>query len=86
MVLPDFMTKTEIIDPLLSMPGSMPKTINLQLVGLDENAFFLLVKFQQKAEREGWSEEEITKVLDEATSDEYDHLVATLSNHCNPIE
>lgn len=58
------------------------KTVNLELVGLDGNAFILLGAFQRQARKEGWSPEEIKLVLDEATDGDYDHLLMVLSTHC----
>ena len=66
------------------MPKVIDKTVDLKLVGLNGNAFNLMGKFQQQARREGWEQEEIDQVLDEAKSGNYDHLIATLSDHCDP--
>ena len=61
------------------------KKVNLKMVGLDGNAFCLLGAFQRQARREGWTKEEIDKVMTEAESDDYNHLLATLMSHCkNP--
>ena len=63
------------------------KKVRLRLVGLDGNAFSLMGAFQNRAEDEGWTREEIKAVLDEAMSDDYDHLLATLAAHCeNPAD
>lgn len=58
------------------------KYVKLQLWGLDGNAFSLLGAFRSKARKEKWSEEDISKVLTEARSSDYNHLVATLDSHC----
>ncbi len=58
------------------------KKVKLRLVGLDGNAFALLGAFSQAARRQGWKPAEITAVRDEAMSGDYDHLVATLDDHC----
>ena len=58
------------------------KTINLQLVGLDGNAFNLMGAFQRQARKEAWTKEEIGKVLEECMKKDYDHLLVTLSEHC----
>lgn len=60
------------------------KTINLKLVGLDGNPFSLMGAFSRQARREGWNEEEIDAVLNECTSGDYNHLLATLSGVCVP--
>lgn len=58
------------------------KYVKLQLWGLDGNAFSLLGAFRSQARKEKWLEEDISKVLTEARSSDYNHLVATLDSHC----
>ncbi len=42
-------------------------------------------RFKRAAERAGWPDAEIKKVLDDAMSSDYDHLLATIMKHCkNP--
>lgn len=60
----------------------MLKKIQLNLVGIDGNAFNLLGQFQRQARKEGWTPEEIKAVMDDAKSGDYDHLVAVLAAHC----
>ncbi len=60
------------------------KTVNLDLVGVNGNAFMIMGVFQRQAKKEGWSEEEIDSVLKEAKSGDYNHLLATIQNHCEP--
>ena len=57
------------------------KKVNLKLVGLNGNAFVLMGAFQDQARKEKWSSEEIKCVLDECMSDDYNHLLVTLSNY-----
>lgn len=57
--------------------------VNLNLVGLDGNAFSLMEAFKQQARKEKWTPEEIKAVLDECMNGDYDHLLVTLSDHCN---
>ncbi len=61
----------------------MSKTVNLELVGLDGNAFALIGAFQKQARKEGWTPEEIKAVRDEAMNGNYDHMLATLVEHCD---
>lgn len=61
------------------------KTINFDLIGKDGNAFFLLGSWQRQARREGWSNEDINKVVNKATSGDYNNLLSTLSAHCDVI-
>lgn len=58
------------------------KKLNLRLVGLDGNAFVLLGNFRKKAQSSGWTDEEIEKVLTEAKSGDYSHLLNVLSSYC----
>lgn len=61
----------------------MDKKINLELVGLDGNAFSLMGAFSKQARREDWTQEEINEVLDECKKGDYDHLLRTLIEHTN---
>ena len=62
------------------------KTVNLDLMDFDGNAFSLLGAFLRQAKHEGWTPEEIKAVTDEAKSGDYDHLVRVLGSHCEPID
>ena len=66
------------------MKKVIEKTVNLDLVGVNGNAFMIIGVFQRQAKREGWSKEEIDLVLTEAKSGDYNHLLATIENHCEP--
>lgn len=68
------------------MSKKVNKTVNLDLVGHNGNAFNLMGVFQRQAQREGWTKEEIDTVLELARSGDYDHLLATLMNYCKPKE
>lgn len=57
------------------------KKVKMHLVGLDDNAFFLMGAFKRKAERQGWSKKEIDSVLDECMKGDYNHLLVTLMEH-----
>lgn len=65
------------------MAQIVEKKVTLELVGLDGNAFSLLGAFMRQAKREKWTEPEIKLVTDEAMSGDYDHLLATLAEHCD---
>lgn len=58
------------------------KTANLELVGVNGNAFMIMGLFQRQAKSEGWSQQEIDLVLEEAKRIDYNHLLATISNYC----
>lgn len=62
------------------------KTVNLDLVGINGNAFAIMGAFSSQAKREGWTPEEIAEVLAEAKSGDYNHLLATIAARCEPIE
>ena len=64
------------------MEKLVDKTVHLDLYGLDGNAFFLMGSFQKAARRQGWTQEEISRVMNEAKSGDYDHLVQTLITYC----
>lgn len=64
----------------------MKKTVKLDLVGLDGNAFSLMGAFQKQARSEGWTKAEIDAVLDKCMSGDYDELLATLLDHCTPTD
>lgn len=56
----------------------MPQKVKMQLAGQDGNAFSLLGAFRRTAIRQGWTSEEVAKVVDEAMQGDYDHLLRTL--------
>lgn len=58
------------------------KTVKLDLIGVNSNAFAIMGAFREQAIQEGWTPKEIALVLEEAQSGNYDHLLATISNHC----
>ena len=62
------------------------KSVKLNLVGLDGNAFSLMGAFRQAAEKEDWSPNEIKLVLDECMISDYDHLLQVLIAHCKEGE
>lgn len=62
------------------------KSVNLDLVGVNGNAFAIMGAFKRQATRDGWTKEEIDLVLDEARSQDYNHLIAVIENHCDPKE
>ena len=56
------------------MENKINKTVNLDLVGVDGNAYSIMGAFSRQARREGWSQQEIDLVLEEAQSGDYNHL------------
>ncbi len=66
------------------MERKIEKTVNLELVGVNGNAFAVMGLFSRQARREGWTHEEIDLVLEEAKSGDYDHLLSTIMTYCEP--
>jgi len=64
------------------MKKVVDKTVNLDLVGVNGNAFMIMGIFKLQAKKEGWTKQEIDLVMKEAKSSNYDHLLATITNHC----
>ena len=55
--------------------------VELELVGIDGNAFFLMGAFQRAARKQGRTPEEIKAVMDDCTSGDYNHLLSVLFSH-----
>lgn len=68
------------------MKKIIEKTVNLNLIGINGNAYAIMGAFRKQARKEGWSKDEIDAVIDAAKSSDYNHLLATIENHCEPIE
>lgn len=64
------------------MKQQVNKTVNLSLVGVDGNAYAIMGAFTRQARKEKWSETEIELVLEEAQSNDYNHLLNTIQKHC----
>ena len=58
------------------------KKVKLKLVGLEGNAFSLMRAFQEQAQKEKWTKEEINEVLNKCMSGDYNNLLRTLSEVC----
>ena len=57
--------------------------VKLNLVGKDGNAFSLLSLFRRQALKQGIDEIEVERVMKEAKSSDYSHLICTLMDNCN---
>ena len=68
------------------MKKVIEKTVNLNLIGVNGNAFMIMGVFRKQAQKEGWTPEEIEQVMVEAKSSDYNYLLATIENHCEPKE
>lgn len=61
--------------------------VNLNLEGIDGNAFSIMGAFSNQARKEGWTKQEINEVLDKARSGDYNNLLRVIMDHCvNPWE
>ena len=60
------------------MKQIVTELVELQLVGIDSNAFSIMGAFKTAARRQGTPKEEIDAVLKEAMSSDYDHLLSTI--------
>lgn len=58
------------------------KTVNLNIVSKNVNAYMLLGLFKGQAKEEEWSEDEINTVVIEAKSGDNAHVIETIKNHC----
>lgn len=59
----------------------MVEKVEFDLVGQDGNAISLLISWKRAARNQGWDEKEIEKVIEEASSSDYDNLIKTLMDH-----
>ena len=59
------------------------KKPNVRLVGENGNAFVIMGKTQAALKKAGADKEYIKKYIDEATSEDYDHLLATTMKYVN---
>ncbi len=66
------------------MENKIGKTVNLELIGVDGNAYAIMGLFSRQARREGWTQDEIDLVLEEAKSGDYNHLLSTIMIYCEP--
>ena len=57
------------------------KKVKMELIGMDGNAFSVMGNFSKNAKRQGWTQEEVDSVLNEAMSGDYNHLLATIVQH-----
>jgi len=57
------------------------KKVILNLVGINNHAFAIMGAFKKAAKKQGWTEEEINVVIEEAKSGDYQHLLSTITNY-----
>jgi len=59
------------------MITDLPK-VQMQLIGADGNAFAILGRFKREARKQGWDADSISRVIDEATSGDYNNLLSVI--------
>ena len=57
--------------------------LKINLKGPEGNAFYILSKAKHVAEQSGWDKERIERVIFEATSGDYQHLLKVMSINFN---
>ena len=60
------------------MKQIVAKLVELNLIGIDGNAFSIMGAFKRAAQRQNCPASEIEMVLKEAMSSDYDHLLSTI--------
>lgn len=61
-----------------------PRTAPYTLVGQNSNAYNLLGWWADAATKNGWKKEDVDKVIEQATSGDYENLLAVLAAHSEP--
>jgi hypothetical protein len=75
---------TEGETPTMGNLFNPPRTAPYTLVGQNSNAYNLLGGWADAATKNGWSKEDIDKVIEEATSGDYENLLRVLTTHSIP--
>ena len=65
------------------MEKEQPQKPTVKLIGEDGNAFFILGKVQQALKRAGYDQAYVKNYIDEATSGDYNHLLAVTAEYVN---
>lgn len=63
------------------MTIKITKKVDIDLDGIDGNAFMIIGAWSKQARREGWTPEEIKQVQDEATAGDYDDLLQVIMQY-----
>ena len=80
-------TETQYTEGEIPTMGNLftpPRTAPYTLVGQNSNAYHLLGGWADAATKNGWSKEDIDKVIGEATSGDYENLLRVLVAHSTP--
>ena len=63
-----------------------PRKVICSFAWVDGNAFAITAHFKACAKRQGWTEEEVKLVTNEATSSDYNRLIYTFLEHTEEPE
>lgn len=58
----------------------------VQLVGEDGNAFSILGRCKRAAQRAGWTSDQVSDFIEEATNGDYNHLLSTVMTYFDEPE
>lgn len=75
---------TEGETPTMGNLFTPPRTAPYTLVGQNSNAYNLLGGWADAATKNGWNKEDVDKVIEEATSSDYENLLRVLTTHSIP--
>lgn len=75
---------TEGETPTMGNLFNPPRTAPYTLVGQNSNVYNLLGGWADAATKNGWSKEDVDKVIKQATSGDYENLLRVLATHSTP--
>lgn len=84
---PSDTTETQYIKGETLTMGNLfnpPRTAPYILVGQNSNAYNLLGGWADAATKNGWTKEDVDKVIEQATSGDYENLLRVLATHSTP--
>ena len=67
---------------MTTRPMSEREVPEVQLTGRDGNAFAVMGAVKEAMKESGWTKEEITEVMDDMMSGDYDHLLCVACDVC----
>ena len=67
---------------MTTRPMSEREVPEVQLTGRDGNAFAVMGAVKEAMKEAGWDREEITEVMDDMMSGDYDHLIRVACDVC----
>ncbi len=58
------------------------KQIDFDLSNINGNSYAIMAAFRRQAMREGWGDDEVTEVFEDAQSGDYTHFMEVIDKHC----